>query len=606
MAYSQNLQSISGILTYYEAIEINNNNQKFLLRARDSCGLEVTTNLVFQFKVPLIPPYIYEFRTSDIAFTDFNVRLQFFQKLVSYNGASFGSIGLLQLKTNKITYFNCSIQYDPCDCYQLDLIRKTYSTEIENPLAAFKTHMLPIEIFYASTDIDKKCLNPLNPELRKAINPITTSLCFKTIFQIPADTFYDYKQGPTRNLVLSLSYSQTNIFNPIKYTQFQSQTQTLYVIPTVSMLENQGSNGFSFIITATNQQNLQRTTQLNMKIRGSSKILKECKIIIVAEKLSQAAKIRSNFDTMTYFVDQLSVYFKITKEEIGIVDFQIKNDKSFEFSWSYCSNIYKSTQYLQDDGTLSIDSTGLQNKILKMLFQQDRKSIQPNFKSTFSNEYNIESVVTQFTGRCQNLPPIPSVREITISISYGGYYTHNYKEDYFYDYEDGGAYSLNLLFLNSGFQQVLIDHWVNIDLTKKSIIAVMYDQIRFSTNTRFTYYLQAIDQGGLSGIITVILIRDQITYAPAPFNFVYYLQYTGQPSSIYVNQSSYIIQSIISFFNSVSNTRNIITTMNLILVRRYAQIFGYPQYRVITYTLANQDCNSKILEYMKTVYSSQG
>ena len=241
-----------------------------------------------------------------------------------------------------------------------------------------------------------------------------------------------------------------------------------------------------------------------------------------------------------------------------------------------------------------------------MLFQQDRKSIQPNFKSTFSNEYNIESVVTQFTGRCQNLPPIPSVREITISISYGGYYTHNYKEDYFYDYEDGGAYSLNLLFLNSGFQQVLIDHWVNIDLTKKSIIAVIYDQIRFSTNTRFTYYLQAIDQGGLSGIITVILIRDQITYASAPFNFVYYLEYTGQPNSIYVNQSSYIIQSIISFFNSVSNTRNIITTMNLILVRSYAQIFGYPQYRVITYTLANQDCNSKILEYMKTVYSSQG
>ena len=68
---------------------------------------------------------------------------------------------------------------------------------------------------------------------------------------------------------------------------------------------------------------------------------------------------------------------------------------------------------------------------------------------------------------------------------------------------------------------------------------------------------------------------------------------------MYVRQSHYLINSIVQYFSSIS-------TYVFVLVRRYAQIAGYPQYRIIEFSIARETCSSKVLEKVKNVYSNQG
>ena len=304
---------------------------------------------------------------------------------------------------------------------------------------------------------------------------------------------------------------------------------------------------------------------------------------------------------MEYFIQRLASYFQISTQEVGVVSYTSQSSSTnVVFTWSYCSAIYRTKAYEVNSHSLAVDYYNLQVKILRMLFDGSRK-VQASFLAVFSGQFQITKVETKFSGRCKNLPPIttPGHSEIVMYISYGGYVTHTYQDNYFYDYEDGGTFSLNLVFLDSLNQTILIDHWINVDYTMRTIYAIVNDEIRASALSVMTYYLHATDSVQQSTAITITVRKYTTTFAFAPFNISYALKYNSQSGMIYVRQCKYLIDSITQYFTSIS-------TYVYVLVRWYVQTAGYPQYRIITFSIALETCSSQVLAKVKTFYVSQG
>jgi len=310
---------------------------------------------------------------------------------------------------------------------------------------------------------------------------------------------------------------------------------------------------------------------------------------------------RTEIQTIEYFIQRLASYFQITDLEVGVVSYVSQSSSSnVVFTWSYCSAIYRKKAYDVNSHSLAVDYYGLQSKILRMLFDGSR-NVQASFLAVFSGQFQITRVETKFSGRCKDLPPIPTPghHEIVIYLSYGGYVTHTYQDNYIYDYEDGGALSLKLTFMNSLNQTVLSDHWINVDYAMRTIYAIVNDEIRASALSVLTYYLHATDSAQQSTAITITVRKYTTTFVFAPFNISYALKYNDQPGMIYVRQCRYLIDSIIQYFDSIR-------TYVYVLVRWYVQTAGYPQYRIITFSVAMETCSSQVLAKVKTVYVSQG
>ena len=141
-----------------------------------------------------------------------------------------------------------------------------------------------------------------------------------------------------------------------------------------------------------------QVTSLTIDILGPYSILQECSIKITMTRLSTATS-RTNLQTIQYFIQRLASYFQVTEEEIGVVSYSTQSSStSVVFTWSYCSATYRTQAYQTDSSTLKVDYFNLQIKILRLLFDGNRK-VQTSFLSVFSSQFTIRKVETQFTGR---------------------------------------------------------------------------------------------------------------------------------------------------------------------------------------------------------------
>ncbi|XP_066916995.1 uncharacterized protein [Clytia hemisphaerica] len=603
LLYIEKDQTIEGVPTYVDGALYNKEKTELKLVATDSTGLTATISFYLTFKMVPQPKYRYQISLSPFNPLKIDDYHTFLNKIGSFGMPELVRkyIGYWSYRTIAngnmiIEFFSCNVTYNPCNLYRLQEIKSEFSDSNNFPTTKFRDHMEPdFNVGLVAGDYEEPC-GQSNPPVVIVTPPKQIIYCCG-IFQytIPERTFFDSEQGYTRHLDLSLTSST---FTMTSFTEFSSQSQLLMLIPSASVISDHQSQTFVYQLKATDNTQLFQVTSLTIDILGPYSILHECSIKISMTRLSIASS-RTNLQTIQYFIQRLASYFQVTEEEIGVVSYSAQSSStSVVFIWSYCSSNYRSQAYQTDSSTLKVDYYNLQIKILRLLFDGKRK-VQTSFLSVFSSQFSIQNVETQFTGRCRDLPPTPTPghHEIVIYLSYGGYVTHDYLDNYFYDYEDGDAFSLSLTFLNSQNHTVLIDHWINIDYSLHTIYAIVDDVIRASSSSIFIYYLRATDSASQTAFITITVRRYTTTFVWAPFNITYSLQYTGQSSMVYVRQSHYLINSIIQYFSSI-------TTYVFVLVRGFYQIPGYPQYKTIVFSVARETCSSKVLEKVKTVYSS--
>ena len=144
------------------------------------------------------------------------------------------------------------------------------------------------------------------------------------------------------------------------------------------------------------------------------------------------------------------------------------------------------------------------------------------------------------------------------------------------------------------------EHWVNVDQTSRSIIAICNDQIRNNKDSAFNYRLRASDVKGASKDVTVQVIKTMTTqYQIAPFEVTFEVSYNGNRNRPMVYETMYLMQQIKSFYDMTKNPS--------IYIKKYTQSPGFPNYKSLTWTscTGNLCSTNGILDRTKTLYDSR-
>ena len=233
------------------------------------------------------PHYRYQMVLSPFTTTKIDDYHTFLNKIGSYGISGFQrpNIGFWSYRADGlgsstvVDFFNCNFTYNPCDLYQYNQIKSQFSDQNNFAVTKFKDHMQPeFTVVIVAAFHDAPC-GQNNPPVVITVPPVQViHLCSVFRYTIPEHTFYDYEEGYTRNLALSLS--GTDFTMSSFSTQFTTNTQSLFLIPSANDLDAHQSQTFVFQLKATDSSQLFQVTDLTVKIVGPYSILQECAIEI--------------------------------------------------------------------------------------------------------------------------------------------------------------------------------------------------------------------------------------------------------------------------------------------------------------------------------------
>ena len=537
------------------------------LVAKDSTGQEGSVNIVFSFTQHPAPKYVYKIVFESVHSTTVDEVNTFSAKMKSFlhdnSASSFGLIGhpRVSSSTHFIEFANCSVSYNPCDIYGLTTVKNRLLTSSNLPTSEFKAAMRPFAISYGTVQLTSPCstaaTNP--PIVVNRINYLNISYWSIFTFQIATNTFYDTEDGNTRRLTLRLTNGNNQALSSNFWMQLNTKTQVITAYAYSSLALSQPSLGYSFILTATDSTSLSASNSFYARLYGPYKIFNDCQIRI---KFNVGASLTSSSNNMLAdrVIKSLQSYFSISSSEIGLVAFTRHSSSQFTFAWSYCSPIYRQIPMAFSSQYTTVDYTGLVTKVLMSLFQSDRKTVRISFYSAF-NGLGVVSVQTQFTGLCQNIPPVlTSLTSLSLNLNYCGYRKETMQSTWFYDFEDGNAFSLKLALLTDKNETVGVESWMNMDMITRSLLMSLRDTQRTSEQSNFLFYLKATDTGGKSAVLPINLRKLAPTSTKSPFSITFqYTMKSSTSSDIYVNESIVLSDQTAQLY-ALTNGKSVITS----------------------------------------------
>ena len=540
---------------------------RIILVAKDKTGLEGNTSIQFLFTSHQEPRYIYKlvYQPTKTYANIVHELLMFSAKLQSFLKDSTASVGLMQYSATNVDlhffqYANCSVSYSPCDTASLNEVKDLLLTSNNLATSRFKSAMGGFVMNYGEVQILSPCqkgnLHP--PTITSRLAFLNVSVCGMFSFRIPENTFYDTEDGDTRKLTLNLANAQNQPLSGNFWLQLNKSSQTIYGYATAATAFELTKT--SLILTATDRTSLSASNSFTVNIIGPYQIIRDCQIQV--EFSSSTHSGLSNIHLVQMIAQNLQKYFSLTSSEIGLVDFQRRSSSQFTFSWSYCSASY--ANYRSPITELShADYKIFISKVLMLLFESDHKTVKSSFFIAF-NGLSVISVKTVFSGVCANIPPIlVSITELSLNVDNFGYTKVKIQAGWFYDFEDGNTYNLNLKLVDFSYQSVGIENWVNIDTVKWYLMASLRDAQRQIAASRFSFYLKATDSGGKVAFLPVYITKVTATTTRSPFiiTFEYIIRNTGS-KDVFVNESI-ALSEITSRLYSLGSGKSIITSQYL-------------------------------------------
>ena len=621
MRFDSTNQTLYILPTLQEASSFEQTNSQvvYWLTAIDKSGLSTSIVTRLKMKLPVQDSkykFRFQFRLTETNINaEIEIRRLFIDGVAKYMRSSidtilinsFASVSETNQGTKEIIFSNCSITYSPsCDLASLKTLKNVMMDQNNFPRSSFQQVMTSysISILIGLISIQPPCTETYNPPtIQNHIPVITISICADGIqtFVIPANTFYDPQDG--RNLKYTMSTVQGGSLTNQSWIQFDSESRKISMFPLVfTGGSNLLTNKHLYSVTVTDTSNLQVSAAANIETTGALDIFKECQIQI--DFKSTPSSQNNLIHRLNYLNSQLKTFFQLqSNENIAFVRYSATDQTKFTISFSYCSPLYTSS-------ILKVDYHNLSNKILKRMFQSDRRSVTASFKSAFSNIYIVENARTLFTGRCQNLPPVTSDSSpaITFTVPTCGYTQQTISENQFYDFEDGSTSSLKLELYYATNEGALelnsAEHWINVDSKSKSIIAILDDQVRSGSSTGkvFKFLLRATDKSeAYIDVPITIFISSNPPIQMAPFEITFEMRYSGgDRSRPMVYEGMYLMQRIKIFYSLTQQNPSI-------ALKRYTVSPGFPNYRTLTWTLCTgAQCNANgVLDKTKQLYTKQ-
>lgn len=161
-------------------------------------------------------------------------------RLFEHSDNSLISVKTVTLDPVKIVWVNDSLPVDRCPFEEIKRIYDTISTSDRQPTKEMKKFMLPeFRIQDIGVKFNGSCKGvvtspapPPNfpPRLRNPINRINATVGDVIKYKIPDETFYDFEDGSTRHLRLTLLTREKLQLPKSSWLQFDSRNQELYGI----------------------------------------------------------------------------------------------------------------------------------------------------------------------------------------------------------------------------------------------------------------------------------------------------------------------------------------------------------------------------------------
>ena len=236
---------------------------------------------------------------------------------------------------------SCSLSQEACEKSQINNLAALVSDN-NLPSLLFKQALLPnFEVSTVNSTYQALCKDEvLQPIIQNQLPIINMSYCGYTIYQIPANTFYDKIDGDTRNLSLSILTESDQIARE-PWFDFDRVQQSIRIVLSGDLFTNLATPAvFLYKLKATTKRGLSANANLRFRI-AESKPLSSYTLKI--NFLWQQATPSNELSILATFMDRLSTYLARGPDDVYIISkslLTMQVGKYFSISTANCSASY--------------------------------------------------------------------------------------------------------------------------------------------------------------------------------------------------------------------------------------------------------------------------
>lgn len=544
--FNSNLQVAYGLLKTSDILRQPRNGFRFLLQGTDSKNLSATTILPFQeltdstvigvlvemkIRCSLVDGYPY---VNDL--------FQIINKISQYfNDKSPANVKSIDFKETRLdaglilfTWTNCSFDFTTCPENDLHFFESMLLESDGNVKAAFKNTFLPqytledLKIVRKPPCTTSSTAHPITPSpspsdkplINRYIPPLTIRKCSHLSYQIPPDTFYDYKDGYTRRLKLTLRFINGESILDSFWLQFDQKKQVITGLPVKIKNNMVPPNGYLFTLTATDNDGYSVSMNIQVNVEDND--------YPILQNITLHLTLNFDLRLPNHTLERLIVrriakfYNDVNERYIDIIEFR-KDGMFVSIGWSNCTlNSGKCDKNL---------ASWMQNFIM-----DEKGECRAQFSFVFLPEFSVQDLTIKNDKSCINesqvtilptlssqiLPSssivvpdtIRSLYNISIDVSYCGSIKHTIPNGIFYDSYDGNEQSLMYSLLYTDGFPISCNSWIQLDSNK--IIGI---PTQSQPNSPNKYLLRAANALGSSARTFVSLNLDNkvpnVTYKVA-------------------------------------------------------------------------------------------
>ena len=151
-----------------------------------------------------------------------------------------------------------------------------------------------------------------------------------------------------------------------------------------------------------------------------------------------------------------------------------------------------------------------------MFVSLDVKDINPDFKTSVSSLFTLNTVEETFSGPCEHEIPYKRRTLPMLEVPFCGLFNYTIPADAFWDNQDGGTRELSLRLVNQDKSELTDTSWIMFDETQQTIYALLPNTADKTISGRYTFKLLVTDKSNLQIecdiIVSVIGSRYPILY----------------------------------------------------------------------------------------------
>ncbi|XP_066925834.1 uncharacterized protein, partial [Clytia hemisphaerica] len=542
---------------------------KYKLRALNEVGASATSDILIDTtqleKLNISYRAAFSFQTTlDEKICDAELLFILKEKLKTYFGDdttsytsffSFFSRGTKQ-QPSYVMWTNCTIRTDICDFRHINEI--TDKLFVDDQSLVVKPALIEaLKPEFTDLSVLEEKLGPCDANEVLSVglspDPICVDTCGEFIYKLNDSMFIDPEDGNTSKLIIEMTNKDSTPLAPNSWIQFDQVNKEIFGFPSESVIVNEPSEGYVYLINAYDSQGAAASVPVTFKMcRGLPSYDGSVTVKLKCNKTITKA-IHIVEDTLHRISE---AYYDGTLADFFLVNYQLKmNDMNF--TWTNCT------------GSVDFDLEQLQNSL---------------------NDSDCQPINVTITDH-KDYPPIVVRDNLRFDISFCHPKNYTIPFDSIVDGEDGDLRNMTVYLAFQNMQPLPSDYFVALYKDSLEVIFMATNQTK--SKIIYEYYLVAVDKRNQTA--RMMLYFEVMDDFP-PVNYLIGTKLRA-PSNIAT------VQSINDYFDAINQYMNYNSTWlvndyqgfsNGTIIIRYTQCtHSYPK------------CDHKNIETFRSTFMSE-